>query len=88
MISPLNVEELVVSLKQTKRLILIEEGVAESGLMGSIFNGFSRAGYSEKFSTLNINGFGDIGASQASENHALIGKQEVINKIIAFVKGI
>ncbi len=86
-ISPLEVDKILGSVKQTKRLILVEEGVAESGLMGSIVSGFSHHGFAESFSTLTINGVGDIGASQAAENHALISRDIVLNRITAFVKG-
>ena len=87
-ISPLNVEDIIASLKKTNRLIVIEEGVAESGLMGSIMSGLSCQGFKEKFSTLTINGVGDIGASQIAEGNALISKVKIVNAITTFVKGI
>ena len=86
-ISPLQVDQILASVKQTKRLILVEEGVAESGLMGSIVSGFSHYGFTESFSTLTINGVGDIGASQAAENYALINRENVMNRITTFLRG-
>jgi 2-oxoisovalerate dehydrogenase E1 component len=85
-ISPLDPADLAKSLTRTRKLLIVEEGIPSSGITSEVISQLSRIGHDFPIQISNLGAAGDIGASAASEEWALISEEKII-RAIEFLEG-
>lgn len=86
-LSPLNTDEVVHSLLQTRKLAIVEEGIPEMGLAASVMASLGNQIEQPTFSVAAVGARGDIGASDFAESSSLISEDRILEAVTRLVKG-
>lgn len=80
-ISPIQIDEIVLSASKTRKILVVEESIPDQGLTSLIVSEYTRQ-FREISNIYSLGGNGDIGASIASETNAFLSSSQIIDFIL------
>ena len=82
LLQPMNLSSVHESVIETENLLLVEESQPQEGLTNSLLYSLQEFSDYPQFRFGSIGCDGDIGASQAAEDHALISAKKIVRKVL------